>query len=459
MFDNMRRLHPCGPTNRGIAVDGHGAILGPASVLVRRTASGHLPIAREAAEIVQGLLLRDHQDPDWLFRQCGRIARALDDGEVALAQIYGLRIPIDELDDRGLAQLGRITAFARAGFNPDEPRLPKGDPHGGEWTSEGSSNGRPASISSPTQPDLGSDTSSDGGDDEGGSGSSSAPSDLGGGGSDDDGGGSNPIAHNALPMPQPAADASDAPQQIDTDRRTGKLRLIRRAFDQNPEPTNGSPPAADNPAPTTGIPTPLDSADLDHQIDLPAPIPATTSEPAADSASETGGEQVPSVPNPETSVPGLQPLDPPPQFPAERPETTRQVNAILRSTAVWLGRAASILGPLLSSDPRVRLVWMALDAIGWLAENAPKIVSYLDGPKSLSELQDAVDHRAPGYEVHHIVEAQRWSDDPNSNWKRFPDRINSRANLVRVPYWKHVEISTYTQSKGGTERQKLGSTI
>lgn len=49
----------------------------------------------------------------------------------------------------------------------------------------------------------------------------------------------------------------------------------------------------------------------------------------------------------------------------------------------------------------------------------------------------------PGYEVHHIVEAQRWSESPDGNWTRFPDRINSRQNLVRVPYWKHVEISSW----------------
>ena len=60
----------------------------------------------------------------------------LDKGEVALAQIYGLSIPIDELDDRQLKRIA-LVCFAKAGFNADEPRVsPKGDPRGGEWTAD-----------------------------------------------------------------------------------------------------------------------------------------------------------------------------------------------------------------------------------------------------------------------------------------------------------------------------------
>lgn len=218
-------------------------------------------------------------------------------------------------------------------------------------------------------------------------------------------------------------------------------------------------PTIDPAAPASGTPTPLDSADLDYQVAPPAALPATT-EPTSGAGPEAANESTPSAPNAQTPPTDVQPLAPSPQFPAERPQTSQQVNAILRSTAIWLGRAAAILGPLFSSDPRVRSVWMALEAIGWLAENSPKIVSYVDGPKSLSELQNAADDRGPGYEVHHIVEAQRWSEHPDSNWSRFPDRINSRENLVRVPYWKHVEISSrystpYSQLDGLTPREYL----
>jgi hypothetical protein len=344
------------------------------------------------AWIVQGLVLRDHQDPDWLFRQCDRIARALDDGQIALAQIYGLHIPLDELDDRRLAQLGRIAAFAKAGFNPDEPRVPKGDPHGGEWTNGGGGEGGSASSSTPTPSDLGLDGSIGGGDAQAGSGSSSNPTplDLGAGDSDSGGGdGSDGEGDNAVLTPEPTADASDAPPQAPPAARPSSSPSGGPSIEyiivepQNPDTASGSPPAANNTASTTGIPTPLDSADLDYQIIQPAAIPATTSEPTKPTPASTPERlvnQAPSASDPETPASGLRSLERPPQFPAKRPQTTKEVNAILRSTAVWLGRAATILGPLLSSDPRVRLVWIALDAVVWLAESAPKIVSYLDRP-------------------------------------------------------------------------------
>ena len=79
----------------------------------------------------------------------------LDNGQLALAQIYGLHIPIGDLDDHQLRQIARVH-FAKAGFNPDEPRVPRGDPHGGEWTDGGGGGGdAPAAASSDQfQPDA-----------------------------------------------------------------------------------------------------------------------------------------------------------------------------------------------------------------------------------------------------------------------------------------------------------------
>jgi len=105
-------------------------MLGADCVLVDRTPAGYRTIERDNAGALQKCFLTERDDPDWLFQQCQRIAAALNKGEVALAQIYGLRIPISALDD---CQVKR-SAFAKVGFNPDEPRIPKGDPHGGEWT-------------------------------------------------------------------------------------------------------------------------------------------------------------------------------------------------------------------------------------------------------------------------------------------------------------------------------------
>jgi hypothetical protein len=133
----MRRLHPRGVANRGIRVDAEGAMLGPDCVLVRRTSRGFRGIEREHAAAWQKCALVEGRDRDLLFRQSQRITEALDKGELALAQIYGLHIPVADLDDRRLARIAQI-GFAK-GYNPDELRVPKGDPHGGEWTTGGTS--------------------------------------------------------------------------------------------------------------------------------------------------------------------------------------------------------------------------------------------------------------------------------------------------------------------------------
>jgi hypothetical protein len=138
MLENMRRLHPRGARSRGICVDAKGAVLGPDCVLVRRTPRGFYGIDRGQASTIQKCVLDDSRDQDWLFRQCQRIADALDKGDVALAQIHGLHIPISDLDERQLRRIS-LVGLAKGGFNPDEPRVPKGDPHGGEWTNGGGS--------------------------------------------------------------------------------------------------------------------------------------------------------------------------------------------------------------------------------------------------------------------------------------------------------------------------------
>jgi hypothetical protein len=99
-------------------------------------------------------------DEDWLFHQCQRITDALNKGEVALAQIYGLRIPIVELDDQRLRRLA-VAGVAKWTFNPGEPRIPKGEPHAGEWTTGSGAAAAPSGSSS-------ADTVANDGDDEAG---------------------------------------------------------------------------------------------------------------------------------------------------------------------------------------------------------------------------------------------------------------------------------------------------
>lgn len=159
MLEHMRRLYPRDAANRGVCVDAESAMLGPDCILVRRIATGYRELEREEAAALQRAVLDDGLGPDWLFDQSSRIAQALSSGQIALAQIYGLYIPINGLDDR---QLRRLAAIAKAGFNPNEPRVPKGDPHGGEWTTGDDGGGGTEPPSSQTS-DFGRDDTGDGG--------------------------------------------------------------------------------------------------------------------------------------------------------------------------------------------------------------------------------------------------------------------------------------------------------
>jgi hypothetical protein len=105
---------------------------------------------------------------------------------------------------------------------------------------------------------------------------------------------------------------------------------------------------------------------------------------------------------------------------------------------------AAALGAVFAPEPRVRLFFAALEATAWVVEYLPEIRSYLDAPRSLEELQNAVGDSGLGYQTHHIVESQYDSIDPDSNARRFGRaRLDSRENLVRIPRWKHVDISAW----------------
>jgi hypothetical protein len=159
-------------------------------------------IGRDLAAALQKCALAEGRDRDLLFRQSQRIAEALDKGELALAQIFGLHIPVANLDDRQLARISRIS-FAKA-YNPDEPRVPEGNPHGGEWTTGGTSGAAPAGSA-----DAGADNDDGGGDDGGG--------DDGGDGSGSSDGSSPPATGEGPPgSPEAAASSGDQANGGDT---------------------------------------------------------------------------------------------------------------------------------------------------------------------------------------------------------------------------------------------------
>jgi hypothetical protein len=137
MFETMRRLDSRAPSIRGFAVDAEGAMLGADCVLVRRTPQGWRCLSPDEAAALQDLLLPE-SEADWLFEQCRRIAKALGNGETALAQILGLRIPIAEFDDDTLQRLARAAPLIKANFNPAQPRVPAGSGReSGEWSDDG----------------------------------------------------------------------------------------------------------------------------------------------------------------------------------------------------------------------------------------------------------------------------------------------------------------------------------
>jgi hypothetical protein len=304
----MRRLYPRGPDSRGVTVDANGAMLGPDCALVCRTPGGFRSLALAEARALQAAVLGPHHEPDWLFEQCRRIAAALSRGEIALAQIYGLYIPVAELDDTALRRLATAAQLIKANFDPDEPRIPKGEPGAGQWTYE-------EGYAKPREH----------GDGQSGEGSS--------------GGG-----------------------------------------------TGQEPPA------------------------------------------DAGGDE-----------PGAGGDAGPPQIPAEPPATAKERNSFVRRAAVWLAQAA---------ERQLRVYLLMLEMAVWPVEYLPEIRSYGDAPRSLEELQDAADNSPQrGYHDHHVVERQSGSSDPDSNARRFGDRLESRENIVRIPQWKHVEISAWYSTR------------
>jgi hypothetical protein len=105
--------------------------------LVRRTLAGFRCVSPDQAAAIQAAILAPDCGSGSLFDQCRRIAEALAKGEVALAQIYGLRIPLGDLDDAALRKLAGTAHLLKAGFDPSQPRVPAGNPDGGRWTDAG----------------------------------------------------------------------------------------------------------------------------------------------------------------------------------------------------------------------------------------------------------------------------------------------------------------------------------
>ena len=132
-------------------------------------------------------------------------------------------------------------------------------------------------------------------------------------------------------------------------------------------------------------------------------------------------------------------------IPKKRPESPQERNAIIKFVAQEVAELvvvrAAVEG-LIGAEARrgirrvVGRALIGLKVAAWVAEEGfASVVSYSDPPKTLKELQDAAaGPRQPGYEDHHIVERNSASDAD-------ADRINAPENIVRIPTFKHHQIT------------------
>jgi hypothetical protein len=132
-----------------IKVETEGIFLGSDCVLVRKTAGEYSCVSRDEAVEIQALALDERGDPDWLFRQCCRMVQALSDGQLALAQIYAIQIPVRELTDAEELRLAAIGAAIKANFNPNQPRDTEG-----RWTDNSDTAARPSPTSDAPSPEI-----------------------------------------------------------------------------------------------------------------------------------------------------------------------------------------------------------------------------------------------------------------------------------------------------------------
>lgn len=131
--------------------------------------------------------------------------------------------------------------------------------------------------------------------------------------------------------------------------------------------------------------------------------------------------------------------EPLPDIPSERPISARLRNKILKEVAKWALKTTlqeTTMGPVVGT------LMAAMEVASWLQQGFPYIQAYLDAPKSLDELQQAVSDPQTGYDIHHIVEqtpAER-SGFPRS-------MIDAPENLVRISTLQHWGITGWYMTK------------
>ena len=125
-------------------------------------------------------------------------------------------------------------------------------------------------------------------------------------------------------------------------------------------------------------------------------------------------------------------------IPQERPASARLRHAIIKE----LAKEAAIFVVGGAGEGSVGILLSALNVASWIHDYGPFIQSYVDPPKTLEELQDAVSTPTRGYDIHHIVEETPAEQDGFSR-----SLIDSRENLVRIPTLKHWLVTSWFATK------------
>jgi hypothetical protein len=153
-----------------------------------------------------------------------------------------------------------------------------------------------------------------------------------------------------------------------------------------------------------------------------------------------------------------------PRLPRKRPRDIKERNRGARVLARFIlkqirkEKLGRLIGPILD----------ALETADWLRyDYSEPLQTYIDPPKTLGELQRAVFSPRPGTQVHHVVEQTPAAQEgyPRS-------AIDASDNLVRIPTFKHEEISAwysransrfgsltprdYLRGKSWNERRRVG---
>jgi len=93
---------------------------------VRRTEAGYVCLSPDTLMRVARTVFGADAPLENLARRLRAITRALDAGELVKAQLLGLEIPIEALDDAQLAKLAAAADLIKAGFDPSQTRDERG---------------------------------------------------------------------------------------------------------------------------------------------------------------------------------------------------------------------------------------------------------------------------------------------------------------------------------------------